>query len=1016
MRGRVHHVVLLLLALSFATEQALAGDGRRIALVIGNANYGTLNDLDHPAADATAVARILQQNGFELIGRKAHTDLDWRALAQEIQAFKGQLSKDVTALFYFSGHVVQIGSVNYLVPVDAKGWDIDSKDRVLFRFDDVFSVPPSREPKSKAAIIDGSFPGLLVGGQFLAIERGLAPITPDNNEIIVFPAQPNSTTTEADQVLITRLTPAARQGGAGGGGFLTFFGIGETKPTDEALGARSVFARALVTTTQETGIDLLSALRETSLKVREQTNGTQSPWIALGRDSMEAARINYLSPSEEARLALGLPPEKKREEVVMQIKQERAASIAAVATTLTSVSTTSEQQKSDAFTLLTAFNLIKTFSHPLYQAAQDERGVWQIGYGHIVNVPLNEKPDNTRLTDQQADALLAGDLVRWLTYLNDTLKSHPNEVQRAVLLSLIQDVGVLQFSNSNFFSLINQERWVEAADALGDLRRDDGISQIIRLKFDKPRRSVERALFEMKPSGTGAGTLIKSYDKIVLEADPFNGKEAIVGYDHIIPATARTTITEEQATRFLANDLNEIRSWVKQIVKAPIQDNELEAVVSFAHDVGRENFMGTTVHHALNSGDLSAAARAILFSTYKFDGTEFTTSIELERRRADEAALFLLPETWRAIDTVNEAKKTETAKATEAEAPGPSEAAPAETPSSTGIFGGLLGLSTSNPPAVDSNEEAEKKRLAAQAETGVKLSTRERLFSVSANAIRMFEGLELEAYQDVVGIWTIGYGTTGSHVKPGMTITPEQATKYLTDYVRTDAEVVGSYVTRDVEYTRMAAMLGLSYNVGRGNLQKSTIVRETNNGNYPIAADAFTMWNKARVKGQLTVLRGLARRRDTERALYLIPLEGKTANEIILAHEPFLADPKKLKDGYWIVGYGHVSKEKPASMSQDDARVLLDRDLEATRTWLKSVLKAPYPKWRLESVTVIAQVLGRERFQRNPIITYWNENREQALFAAVGYWREEAAGAGGRAVPNWDALRADAAALFAFGV
>ena len=585
------------------------------------------------------------------------TDLTWEQLAQEIMAFKGQLSKDVTALFYFSGHVIQIGGINYLVPTDAQGWDLDSKDRVLIRFDDVFSVPPSREPKSKAAIIDGSFPGSLVGGQFLAIERGLAPVTPDRNEIIVFPAQPNSTTTEADQALINRLTPSSSQSG-GGGGLLSYFGFGDAKPADETLGARSVFARAFVTTTQETGIDLLSALRETSLKVREQTNGTQSPWIAMGEDAVAAARANYLSPTEEARIALGLPPEKKTEEVVTQIKQERAATIAAVAITLVSTDTTSEKQKSDAFTLLTAFNLIKTFSHPLLVPVQDERGTWQVGYTHTLNVPLGEKPDMTPISSADVDKFLAADLVRWLEYLNTTLKSQPNELQKAVLLSLIQDVGILQFSNSNFLNYINDEKYKEAVDALPDLRRDEGINQIIRLQFDKPRRAVERAMFEMQLSGTGAGTLIKTFEKPILEATPDSAKVVTVGYNHEMPASEKTVITDEQATRFLSNDLNETRGWIKQVVKAPIQDNELEAVVSFAHDVGRDNFMGTTVHHALNSGDLSAAARAILFSTYKFEGTEFVTSADIERRRAEETALFLLPETWRAIDTVNQAKKT----------------------------------------------------------------------------------------------------------------------------------------------------------------------------------------------------------------------------------------------------------------------------------------------------------------------------------------------------------------------
>lgn len=38
-----------------------------------------------------------------------------------------------------------------------------------------------------------------------------------------------------------------------------------------------------------------------------------------------------------------------------------------------------------------------------------------------------------------------------------------------------------------------------------------------------------------------------------------------------------------------------------------------------------------------------------------------------------------------------------------------------------------------------------------------------------------FEGLRLTAYQDSVGVWTIGYGHTGPDVHPGLTITQQQA-------------------------------------------------------------------------------------------------------------------------------------------------------------------------------------------------------------------------------------------------
>ena len=47
--------------------------------------------------------------------------------------------------------------------------------------------------------------------------------------------------------------------------------------------------------------------------------------------------------------------------------------------------------------------------------------------------------------------------------------------------------------------------------------------------------------------------------------------------------------------------------------------------------------------------------------------------------------------------------------------------------------------------------------------------------------IKQFEGLRLTAYQDSVGVWTVGYGSTGEHVEPYMKITEAQAEQLLKD-------------------------------------------------------------------------------------------------------------------------------------------------------------------------------------------------------------------------------------------
>ena len=148
--------------------------------------------------------------------------------------------------------------------------------------------------------------------------------------------------------------------------------------------------------------------------------------------------------------------------------------------------------------------------------------------------------------------------------------------------------------------------------------------------------------------------------------------------------------------------------------------------------------------------------------------------------------------------------------------------------------------------------------------------------SASVNAettelIKRNEGCVLTAYQDSVGVWTIGYGHTGPDVRPGLKITQENAEQLLRKDLERFEDGVSSAIGKGVCSTanEYGAMVSLAFNIGLGNFRKSTVLREHNAQNKPAAADAFLMWNKAGGK----VLAGLDRRRHEERSLYLTPEE-----------------------------------------------------------------------------------------------------------------------------------------------
>lgn len=90
---------------------------KRIALVVGNSNYGGGQSLKNPAKDAVLMSSTLKNLGFEVIER---IDANKQSMEQAIREFSKKLPNYNVALFYYAGHGVQVDGLNYLIPTDAK--------------------------------------------------------------------------------------------------------------------------------------------------------------------------------------------------------------------------------------------------------------------------------------------------------------------------------------------------------------------------------------------------------------------------------------------------------------------------------------------------------------------------------------------------------------------------------------------------------------------------------------------------------------------------------------------------------------------------------------------------------------------------------------------------------------------------------------------------------------------------------------------------------------------------------
>ncbi|HAS0914364.1 lysozyme [Enterobacter asburiae] len=135
--------------------------------------------------------------------------------------------------------------------------------------------------------------------------------------------------------------------------------------------------------------------------------------------------------------------------------------------------------------------------------------------------------------------------------------------------------------------------------------------------------------------------------------------------------------------------------------------------------------------------------------------------------------------------------------------------------------------------------------------------------------IKKFEGCKLTAYQDSVGVCTIGYGWTqpvdGKPIRVGMTIKQETAERLLKTGLVSYESDVSRLVKVGLTQGQFDALVSFTYNLGARALSTSTLLRKLNAGDYAGAADEFLRWNKAGGK----VLNGLTRRREAERALFL---------------------------------------------------------------------------------------------------------------------------------------------------
>lgn len=159
---------------------------KRVAFIIGNGDYEEA-PMENAVDDATQIKNFLEKHNFKVIYKE---DASKREIIQGLRTFNSEMSEGGIALFYFTGHAVQVREKNYLIPVEAA---IDSDHHVLYEaieLDAILGKMNKAGNRLNIVMLDASRQSPF-GDRFRAKKQGLAPIDRQSDMDLILSASPN---------------------------------------------------------------------------------------------------------------------------------------------------------------------------------------------------------------------------------------------------------------------------------------------------------------------------------------------------------------------------------------------------------------------------------------------------------------------------------------------------------------------------------------------------------------------------------------------------------------------------------------------------------------------------------------------------------------------------------------------------------------------------------------------------------------------------------------------------------
>ncbi len=187
----MRYLFILLLLFTFLHADRISlntmKNEKRVAYVIGNGDYDE-SQIDDATENAQKMKAFLKKHGFEVTYKE---DASKRDIIKGLRSFNSDMQAKGVALFYFSGHMIQVKGKNYLIPIEAS---IESDYHVLYEAIELDAIVGKMHKvgnRLNIIVIDSAYENPF-GDRFRAKKEGLASLQADSNTDIILSAKPNS--------------------------------------------------------------------------------------------------------------------------------------------------------------------------------------------------------------------------------------------------------------------------------------------------------------------------------------------------------------------------------------------------------------------------------------------------------------------------------------------------------------------------------------------------------------------------------------------------------------------------------------------------------------------------------------------------------------------------------------------------------------------------------------------------------------------------------------------------------